>query len=177
MTCRRCGADITKGSMKGHLETVHGVRESVFRCPTVGKVGIEVISVRLKGDMKYTSCSVDGCRGEAYDILWNVPKFCVYISFDNTESGWKNLGGCALCGMQTANSDRNWKSDTCKKLKFRRDNEKAAMKQWEAERVEFTINGVKIERVKEFRDLRRVPTEDDNNSRCIKDKLKRSRRR
>ena len=79
--------------------------------------------------------------------------------------------------MQTANPDRHWKSDTCKKLQVRRSNEKAALKQWEAERVEFTINGEKIERVKEFRYLGRILTEDDDDSRCIEDQLKRARSR
>ena len=79
--------------------------------------------------------------------------------------------------MQTANPDRHWKSDTCKKLQVRRSNEKAALKQWEAESVGFTINGEKIERVKEFRYLGRILTEDDDDSRCIEDQLKRARSR
>ena len=47
------------GSMRRHLETVHGVKKSAFRCPIVGEIGVEVNSVSLKEDMKYPSCLVD----------------------------------------------------------------------------------------------------------------------
>ena len=43
--------------------------------------------------------------------------------------------------------------------------------------MEYTINGEKIERVKEFRYLERILKEDDDDSRCIEDRLKRSRSR
>lgn len=43
--------------------------------------------------------------------------------------------------------------------------------------MEFTINGQKIERVKEFRYLARILIEDDYDSRCIEDQLKRARSR
>ena len=62
-------------------------------------------------------------------------------------------------------------------ITVRRANEKVALKQWKAERVEFTINGEKIERVKEFRYLGRILIEDDDDSRCIEDQLKRARSR
>ena len=53
--------------MRIHLVTVHGVKELVFRCPTVREGGEYDMSVRMKGDMKYASCPVDGCSGGACD--------------------------------------------------------------------------------------------------------------
>ena len=50
-------------------------------------------------------------------------------------------------------------------------------KQWEAEAVEYTINGAQIERLKEFRYLGRILTENDDDSRCIQDQLKKARSR
>ena len=43
--------------------------------------------------------------------------------------------------------------------------------------MEFTINGEKIEREREFRYLERILTEDDDDSRSIEDHLKRARSR
>ena len=133
------------------------------------------MTVRMNRDRKYTSCTVVGCLGGASDSFGMFRHFAYrHPSLTLTVDGrtWEK---CALCGMQTANPDRHWKSDTCKKLQVRRSNEKAALKQWEAERVEFTINGEKIERVKEFRYLGRILTEDDDDSRCIEDQLKKAR--
>ena len=68
MTCSRCGVDITRGTMKRHLELVHGVQESAFQCSTAEEGIIEEgISVRMKMDKKFTSCPVDGCLGGACD--------------------------------------------------------------------------------------------------------------
>ena len=156
---------------------VHGVQESVFQCPTVGEVEAESMTVRINRDRKFTPCPVVGCLGGACDSFGMFRHFAYrHPSLTLTVDGrtWEK---CALCGMQTANPDRHWKSDTCKKLQVRRSNEKAAVKQWEAERAEFTINGEKIERVKEFRYLGRILTEDDDDSRCIEDQLKRARSR
>lgn len=79
--------------------------------------------------------------------------------------------------MQTENSDRHWRSNTCKKLQIRKANERAVLKQWEAERAEFTINGEKVEKVKEFRYLGRILTEDDDGFRYIEDQLNKARTR
>ena len=49
--------------------------------------------------------------------------------------------------------------------------------QTEAEKVEMKINGVVIERVKNFRYLGRIMTENDCDSMCINDQLGRARRR
>ena len=38
VTYSRCGEDVTRGSMRRHLEMVHRVQESVFQCPTVGEM-------------------------------------------------------------------------------------------------------------------------------------------
>ena len=67
VTCSRCGVDVTRGSMRRHLEMVHGVQESVFQCPTVGEVEAENMTVRMNRDKKFTPCPVVGCLGRACD--------------------------------------------------------------------------------------------------------------
>ena len=49
--------------------------------------------------------------------------------------------------------------------------------QAEAERVEFSVNGKRLKRVREFRYLGRIITDNDNDERCIKDNLAKARMR
>ena len=48
VTCSRYGIEITRRSMRRHLELVNGVKESVFRYPMVGTVDDEVQFVTIK---------------------------------------------------------------------------------------------------------------------------------
>ena len=177
VTCSRFGVDVTRGSMRRHLELVHRVQELVFQCPIVGEVEAESRTVRMNRDKKFTPCPVVGYLGGACDSFAMFRHFGYRYPSATLTVDDRTWEKCALCGMQTAIPDRHWKSDTCKKLQVRRSNEKVTLKQWEAESVEFTINGEKIERVEEFRYLGRILTEDDDDSRCIEDQLNRARSR
>ena len=133
ITCSRCGVDVTRGSMRRHLELVHSVKESVFQCPTVEEVEAENITVRMNRDKKFTPCPVVGCLCGACDSFVMFRHFAYRhppATLTEDDRTWEKSG---LCRMQTANSDRHWKSDTCKKLQGKRTNEKAALKQWEAD--------------------------------------------
>ena len=80
----------------------------------------------------------------------------------------KVLERCGKCGMMSQDVKRHERLDLCRKLQERRENEKAAMKQSEADEVEFYINGERIERVREFRYLGWILYQDEKDSRCIK---------
>ena len=89
MTCSRCGVDITRGSMRRHLDLVHGVQESVFQCPTAEKLETEeVMSVRMKMDKKFTLYPVDGCLEGSCDFFGIFPPLCLQTPFSCTGSVW-----------------------------------------------------------------------------------------
>ena len=73
--------------------------------------------------------------------------------------------------MMSQDVERHERSALCKKLQERRENDKAAIKQNEADKVEFYTNGEGIERVREFRYLGQILCKYENNSRCIKEQL------
>lgn len=67
VTFSRCRVDVTRGSMRRHLELVHRVQESVLQCPTVGEVEAESMTVRINRDKKFTPCPVVHFLGRACD--------------------------------------------------------------------------------------------------------------
>ena len=70
---------------------------------------------------------------------------------------------------------RHKASTTCKRARVRRNNEAMQDKQFEAENVKFIVYGKEIERVREFRYLGRIFTENDDDTKCIQSQLKRAR--
>ena len=68
--------------------------------------------------------------------------------------------------------NKHQQSDTCAKARVRRTNEERQDSQAEAETKEIKINGVRIERVKHFKYLGRILSENDCDSKCIDDQLK-----
>ena len=100
MTCSRCGVDITRGSMRRHLEFVHGVQETVFQCLTAEEVKTEeVMSVRMKMDKKFTSCPMAGCLGGACDSFGMSHHFAYRHPSATLTVDGRTLEKCALCGM------------------------------------------------------------------------------
>ena len=69
--------------------------------------------------------------------------------------------------MRAKNMDIHQQSDTCAKARIRRMNEERQDLQAEAEAKEIKINGVRIERVKTFRYLGRIMSEDDCDSKIL----------
>ena len=68
-------------------------------------------------------------------------------------------------------------SFTCKIAQRRRNNELKQEKQGVANNISFSVNNRAIERVSEFKYLGRILTEQDDDSVCIKDNLRRARHR
>ena len=74
------------------------------------------------------------------------------------------LDKCGICGLRTKDLRKHRNSKTCKQAKRRRDNERKQDEQAIAENVTFNINGKKLERVREFKYLGRIFTEDDRDT-------------
>ena len=87
------------------------------------------------------------------------------------------LEKCSFCGMRAENMNRHHQSNTCAKARMRRKNEERQDLQAKAEAKEIKINGVEIERLKTFRYLGRILSEDDCDSKCIDDQLRRARKK
>ena len=66
---------------------------------------------------------------------------------------------------------------TCKKLQKRRTNEIMQDKQAEANDVTFSVNGKCIERVRHFKYLGRWISDNDDDTKCIQENLKKARQR
>ena len=66
-------------------------------------------------------------------------------------------------------------SYTCKQGIARRKHEAKQDEQYEAGLVRFYVEGQEIERVHQFRYLGRILTEDDSDTECIEDNLRRAR--
>ena len=87
------------------------------------------------------------------------------------------LEKCKLCYMRSPNKSRHQHTATCKRLVQRRMNERKEREQVEAENVKFTVNGKEIEEVSKFQYLGRILCNDDDNTKCIMDNLKRAKNR
>ena len=68
-------------------------------------------------------------------------------------------------------------TSTCKKLQIKRRNDKMSARQVLAESVSFMVNGGEIERVKEFKYLGRIFSENEDDTKCIEGNLKKARSR
>ena len=67
-------------------------------------------------------------------------------------------------------------SATCKRLSVRRQNEALQDQQATADNVKFYIKGKEIERVKEFEYLGRIISDNDDDTKCIDNAIKKARR-
>lgn len=86
------------------------------------------------------------------------------------------LPKCELCGMRTKNMDRHRKSKTCEQARRRRENEEKQDEQSGADRVTFTVNRATLQRVRQFKYLGRIFTDDDKDEECIKMNLNNARK-
>ena len=84
---------------------------------------------------------------------------------------------CDLCGMRAKDLGRHQQSSTCKKLRGRRESERKQDLQAKASKVTFQVNGKNIERVRSFRYLGRILTDNDDDEECVTDNLRRARQK
>ena len=87
------------------------------------------------------------------------------------------LPKCGLCGMRTVDVQKHMNNYTCKQAQRRRTNEGRQDEQFRANRVTFNIKGKEIERVRQFKYLGRIFTENDCDTVCIQDNLMKARQR
>ena len=125
---------------------------------------------------KNNKCPVPGCVGSAKDKFGLYRHFCLlHPKADIIIEEDGELEKCKKCGMRVKNLEKHLDSYTCKKGTSRRDNELMQDRQHVADKVKFYVNGIELERVKEFRYLGRIITDDDNDSKCIEFNLKKAR--
>jgi len=176
--CGKCGVELTQGSLRRHMVQIHGAERTTYVCPDA-EVGGSPLSFSIlmgrRGMM--IPCPVVGYMGGAGEsfsmyrhFAYKHPNVDLIVNKDPLER-------CQLCKMFTRNVENHGRTQTCKKLQVRRENERDARKQKEAEEVIFRINGEEIERVREFRYLGRILDENDDDSRCILAQLSKARGR
>ena len=79
--------------------------------------------------------------------------------------------------MQCLNKTKHQASQTCKKLTSRRQHEIRQNAQAQANDVVFTVNGKAVEEVHEFKYLGRIISDDDDDTKCIFENLKKAKNR
>lgn len=173
--CRICGKVMQNASLKRHMKQQHGEQGDVYICREIEEARDYTMKV-TKG--RFNKCPIVGCSGGGKDKYGIYRHFCLRHPTANIQiEGDGILPKCELCGMRTKNVEKHKKSPTCLKARKRRGNEIRQDLQAEAEKVEFRVNGKKLKRVKEFRYLGRILTENDNDTRCITDNLSKARLR
>ena len=174
--CEICGKWMQNASIKRHMQTIHARAEKKYICREIQDTEEEYYVEYQKGI--YNKCPVANCTGGGKD------KFGLYRHFNLRHPNANiiieqdgRLEKCILCGMRAKDMNKHQQSDTCAKARVRRTNEERQDSQAEAETKEIKINGVRIERVKHFKYLGRILSEDDCDSKCIDDQLKKTRKR
>ena len=104
-------------------------------------------------------------------FAWRHPAATLIIKEDGA------LERCQECGIFTKTPGRHPRTETCRKLRKRRENERLQDLQALAEETKFKVEGEEIERVREFRYLGRVLREDDDDTICIDEQIRRARKR
>ena len=87
---------------------------------------------------------------------------------------------CIICYTRiprTNNMQRHVRTNTCQRLRVRRENEKKLEAQAKADQVRFLVNGVELERVNKFKYLGRILRDDDRDTDCIEENLSKARKR
>ena len=174
--CPVCNKSLQNASLKRHLEQQHDTTTPTYQCRPTEETGHYTIRTLEKGN--FTQCPVMGCTGGGKDKFSMYRHFCFkHNSAMLTIQEDGHLPKCDKCGMHTKNITRHQKTATCKRLQVRRTNEEKQDEQARAELVKFTVNGKEVERVKYFRYLGRILSENDDDTKCILDNLRRARQR
>ena len=173
--CPICGQILTNASLKRHMDSKHPTNNNnKYVCREAKDKGAYTMTFR-KG--KVNKCPVPQCIGGGRDKFGIYRHFCLIHPEANIvieEDGV--LPKCQICGMRVSGDlDKHQNSFTCKLGASRRRNETKQDRQFEAENVKFHIGGEELERVRYFKYLGRILTEDDDDTRCIENNLKKAR--
>ena len=174
--CTICGKELQIASLRRHILRQHGTTEPQYQCREVSQPAVFTIESVTKGS--FNPCPVTTCTGGGRDkfglyrhFAYIHPEAEITIAEDGT------LQKCDKCGMRCKNIQQHQKTTTCIKLSQKRKNEIQGKKQERADTVIFTINRVALERVKEFKYLGRILQDNDDDSTCIMENLKKARNR
>jgi hypothetical protein len=173
--CQVCGKGMKQGSLQRHMMQQHQKKPEQYLYREVGTAARFCVEVRKDTTNK---CPVPGCTGGSKDKFGMYRHFCLRhpeATIVIPEDG--EVERCDLCGMFAMNMGKHQVTSTCKKGRGRRSNEMLQNKQAEAEKVTFRVYGEELERVKEFRYLGRILTEDDDDTKNIIEQLKRARQK
>ena len=174
ISCDICGKIVTNGAIKRHMETQHNIVSQKYVCRDTQERGTYKINF-VKN--KFNKCPITGCTGGGKDKFGMYRHFCgrhPEADIEIMEDGI--LPKCLHCGMRTSNLERHEKSSTCRKARNRRIHERKQDKQHQANNIHFTVNNKKIDRVKHFKYLGRTLSHNDDDTPCIKERLKGARR-
>jgi hypothetical protein len=174
-TCGICGKEMKVGSLQRHMMQQHQQKPEQYLYREQGTTACFSINVE-KGVRN--KCPVPGCTGGSKD------KFGMYRHFCHRHNEAKLIiqddgecDRCQLCGMFAVNMKQHQGTRTCKKARARRNNEQMQDKQAQAEDVKFVVYGKELERVRNFKYLGRVFTDNDDDTKSIEDNIKKARQR
>ena len=177
--CTICGKDLANGSLQRHMKLIHQssslINDNKYVCREIQDNGSYNIRFR-KGKMN--RCPVPNCNGGGKDKFGMYRHFCLlHPEADIVIEEDGILPKCLLCGMRVKGDlAKHQQLFTCKRGASRRANEIKQDRQFEAGKVKFYVKGEAIDRVRYFRYLGRILSEDDDDTKCIESNLARARK-
>lgn len=173
--CDICGKRMKKGSLQRHMLQQHQKKPEQYLYRQVGTAARYCVEV-VKG--VHNKCPVPECTGGSKDKFGMYRHFCfrhpeatIVVAADG------ELQRCNLCGMFAMNMGKHQTTSTCKKGRGRRSNEILQDRQADGEKVTFMVYGKKLERVSEFRYLGRTLVDNDDDTKCIEEQIRRARQK
>ena len=169
--CEICEKELSNGAMSRHKKLIHNINTFCYNSAEKSVSGSFDTHI-VKG---VNHCPVPGCDGTTTTRFG----MCRHFAFRHPEATLSfdgiNLPKCPLCKMHHKDMVKHMKTDICKTLQKRRNNELMQELQASAEDVSFTVNGIRIERVSSFIYLGRRLDQNDDDSTCITTNLKKAR--
>ena len=159
--------------MKRHLENIHSQSIHKYQCREVQDNGSYTIDFKQG---QFNKCPVPQCTGGGKEKFGIYCHFClIHPQADICIREDGKLPKCNKCGMRVKDLTKHIDSYTCKKGASRRTNEIKQDNQNAADDVKFYIHDKEIEKVRYFKYLGRVLSDDDSDSLCIENNLKKAR--
>ena len=167
--CPKCGKKLKNASLKKHMQNIHHERVGNTACNEVATTATFRMGTKEGGKFK---CPVPGCGGSS------TGKWAMYRHF-----AWRHsaatiifdddglLPRCPQCAMFVKSPTSHPNTKTFTQVQAQRKHEKLQVAQQEADAVYFTVNGIKIGRVQEYKYLGQMLTENDINTKCIKSQI------
>ena len=150
-SCPKCRKILKNASLKQHMQNIHHERVGNTACVEVPSTATFRMGPKVEG--KYR-CPIPGCKGNGSD------RWVLYSHF-----AWRHLEAtiifnkdglllrCPQCKMFVKSPISHPAMKTCQKIQQQRRNKRLQTAQKETDTVSFTVNGLKIKRVWEFKYL------------------------